>query len=83
MTLTKDPTIETGDFTGTADKDYDLLWFTTTCLKNALRLESFAADAERSGDQEVADLLRRAQANSVRGAEEGKALLHSRVCGHK
>lgn len=83
MTLTKDPTTETGDVTGTADKDYNLLWFTTTCLKNALRLEAFATDSERSGDQELTDLLRRAQANSVRGAEEGKALLHSRVCTPK
>ncbi|MGE5612735.1 MAG: hypothetical protein ACM3UO_00470 [Bacillota bacterium] len=80
MTLTKDPTTETGDLTGTADKDYNLLWFTTTCLKNALRLEQYASDAERSGDQDVANLLRRAQENSVRGAEEGKALLHTRVC---
>jgi hypothetical protein len=83
MTLTKDPAVETGHVTGTRDQDYDLLWFTTTCLKNALRLESFAADAERTGDRELTDLLRRAQQNSVRGAEEGKALLHSRICAHK
>ncbi len=72
-------TIETGGITGTADKDYNLLWFTTTCLKNALRLETYIADAERSGDRQVAELMQRAQDSSIRGSEEGKELLRSRL----
>jgi hypothetical protein len=40
---------ETGEITGTADKDYNIIWFTETCLSNALRLEQFAVDAELSG----------------------------------
>ena len=40
---------ETGGITGTADKDYNIIWFTETCLSNALRLEIYAKDAERAG----------------------------------
>ena len=72
-------THETGQTTGTADKDYNLIWFTETCLKNALRLETYIADADRSGDSEVADLFRKAQADSRKGAELGKNMLRSRL----
>jgi hypothetical protein len=70
---------ETGGITGTPDKDFNLLWFTQSCLSNALRLEIYIQDAERSGDGEVADLFRRAQSESRKGAEQGKALLASRL----
>ena len=70
---------ETGSVTGTKDKDYNLLWFTETCLSNALRLETYIQDAERDGDNEVAELFRKAQADSRKGAEQGKALLGSRL----
>jgi hypothetical protein len=70
---------ETGQVTGTKDKDYNLIWFTEACLSNALRLETYVADAERDGDAEAADLFRRAQADSRKGAEQGKALLRSRL----
>jgi hypothetical protein len=72
-------TTETGDITGTADKDYNLIWFTEDCLRNALRLETYIADAERGGDQEVAELFRKAQHESKKGAEQGKQLLASRL----
>ena len=48
---------ETGDVTGTKDKNYNLLWFTEACLSNALRLEQYIADAERDGDTELAEGL--------------------------
>jgi hypothetical protein len=70
---------EAGIVTGTADKDYNLIWFTETCLSNALRLETYIEDARRSGDQQVADLFRRAQGNSIQGAEEAKTLLRGRI----
>ena len=41
---------ETGQVTGTKDKDYNLIWFTEQCLSNALRLENYAQDAERDSD---------------------------------
>jgi hypothetical protein len=50
-------TPETGHVTGTKDKDYDILWFTEACLSNALRLETYANDAEAAGDQELGGLL--------------------------
>jgi hypothetical protein len=70
---------EAGTVTGTADNDYNLIWFTETCLSNALRLETYIEDARRSGDQKIADLFCRAQENSIRGAEEGKSLLRGRI----
>jgi hypothetical protein len=70
---------ETGHVTGTKDKNYNLLWYTEQCLENALRLETYVEDAERDGDNELADLFRKAQADSKKGAEEGKRLLASRI----
>jgi len=71
--------METGQVTGTKDKDYNLMWFTEACLENALRLETYIKDAERANDAELADLFRRAQADSRKGAEQGKQLLRSRL----
>jgi hypothetical protein len=70
---------ETGRFTGTQDKDYDIIWFTEACLSNALRLETYIQDAERSGDGELADFFRRAQTESRKGAEQGKQMLKARL----
>ena len=72
-------TQETGQITGTKDKDYNIIWFTEQCLSNVLRLEQYAADAEREGDSELAEFFRRAQGESRKGAEQGKALLKSRI----
>jgi hypothetical protein len=72
-------THETGDVTGTKDKDYNILWFTQACLDNALRLETYVSDAERDGDTELAEFFRRAQGESRKGAEQGKRLLASRL----
>ena len=72
---------EAGNVTGTKDKNYNLLWFTEQSLSNALRLETYVQDAERDGDDEVAQLFKRAQEHSRRGGEEGKRLLASRLSG--
>jgi hypothetical protein len=72
---------ETGQVTGTKDKDYNLIWFTERCLSNALRLETYLQDAERDGDSELADLFRRAQDASRRGGEQGKEALRKRLSG--
>jgi hypothetical protein len=74
-------TTETGNVTGTQDKDYNLIWFTEACLSNALRLDIYIQDAERAGDSELVDLFRRAQAESRKGAEQGKQMLASRLRG--
>jgi hypothetical protein len=70
---------ETGQITGTRDKDYNMIWFTEQCLSNVLRLEQYIEDADRDGDSELADFFRRAQAESRKGAEQGKAMLKARL----
>jgi hypothetical protein len=70
---------ETGHVTGTADKDYNLIWYTEACLSNALRLETYIQDAERAGDNELADFFRKAQSDSRKGGELGKQMLRSRI----
>jgi hypothetical protein len=70
---------ETGQITGTQDKDYNIIWFTEQCLSNVLRLETYVQDADRAGDTELADFFRRAQAESRKGADQGKQLLRARL----
>jgi hypothetical protein len=70
---------ETGQITGTRDKDYNIIWFVEACLSNTLRLETYIKDAEREGDTELADFFRRAQGESRKGAELGKDLLGQRL----
>jgi hypothetical protein len=72
---------ETGDITGTKDKDYNLIWFTEQSLSNALRLENYIQDAERDGDDDLAGFFRRAQEASKKGGEQGKDLLRKRLAG--
>jgi len=72
---------ETGQVTGTKDKDYNLIWFTEQCLSNTLRLETYIQDADRDGDKELADFFRRAQEASRRGGEQGKEQLRKRLAG--
>jgi hypothetical protein len=72
---------ETGEITGTKDKDYNIIWFTEQCLGNVLRLENYAKDADRAGDTDLADFFRRAQETSRKGADQGKQLLSSRLAG--
>lgn len=70
---------ETGTATGTKDKTYNIIWFVEACLSNALRLETYIQDAERDGDAELTEFFRRAQAESRKGAEQGKKLLAARL----
>jgi hypothetical protein len=70
---------EGGQVTGTKDKDYNIIWFTEQCLSNALRLETYIDDAERDGDNELAEFFRRAQGESRKGAEQGKQMLAQRL----
>jgi hypothetical protein len=72
---------EAGEITGTKDKDYNVIWFVEQCLSNVLRLETYIADADRDGDNELADFFRRAQEASRKGAEQGKELLRTRLSG--
>jgi hypothetical protein len=69
---------ESGQVTGTKDKDYNLIWFTEQSLSNALRLEEYIQDAEREGDNDLAEFFKRAQNASRKGGEQGKELLRKR-----
>ncbi len=70
---------DTGQVTGTKDKDYNIIWFTEQCLSNVLRFETYIQDADRDGDSDLAEFFRKAQAESRKGAEQGKELLRSRL----
>lgn len=72
-------TVETGHVTGTKDKNSNLIWFTEKCLDNALRLETYIQDAEREGDNDVAELFRKAQSDSRKGAQMAEQLLAKRL----
>jgi hypothetical protein len=72
-------TAETGSITGTKHKNYNLIWYTQKCLDNKLRLASYIQDAERDGDKEVADLFRKAQADSRKGAQMAEQMLAKRL----
>ena len=74
-------TTETGQTTGTKDKDYNIIWFTEACLNNALRLDTYIQDAEREGDNDLAEFFRRAQAESRKGADQAKQMLAQRLSG--
>jgi hypothetical protein len=43
------------------------------------KVANLVQDAERDGDSELADLFRKAQADSRKGAEIGKKMLASRL----
>jgi hypothetical protein len=72
---------ETGQVTGTKDKDYNIIWFAEASLSNALRLETYIQDAEREGDDDLAEFFRRAQGESRKGAEQAKQMLAQRLSG--
>ena len=71
--------VETGQVTGTRDKDYNIIWFTEACLSNVLRLETYIQDADREGDSALAEFFRRAQGESRKGADQAKQLLRERL----
>jgi hypothetical protein len=64
---------------GTRDRTYDLIAVTHLCLEHVWRLDQYAADAQKDGDDDLADLFRRMQGHSRRGAEECKELLAKRL----
>lgn len=72
-------TAPTTPASGVKDKNYDLVTVTQLCLEHVWRLEQYAQDAEREGDDELASLFRRMQEHSRKGGEEGKKLLRERL----
>jgi hypothetical protein len=64
---------------GTRDKNYNLITVSQLCLEHVWRLDQYAQDAERDGDDELASLFRRMQEHSRRGGEEAKRMLAQRL----
>ena len=64
---------------GTKDKNYDLITVTHLCLEHVWRLEQYAQDAQRDGDEELVSLFKRMQEHSRKGAQECKRLLAQRL----
>ena len=64
---------------GTKDKNYDLITVTHLCLEHVWRLDQYAQDAERDSDTELAQMFRKMQEHSRKGAEECKRLLRQRL----
>lgn len=63
--------------TGTSDPDYNVIWFTEACLKNAQRLQTYIHDAQQAGNQQLVEFFQKAQAESRKGAEMGKQMLRT------
>ena len=61
------------------DKNYNLISVLHLSLENAWRMESYAQDADREGDSELAEWFRRIQENSKKAGEQGKQLLAKRL----
>lgn len=79
MSAVRGTKTETGQITGTMDKDYNLIRYIENCLENALRLETYRRDAELGDDTALAALFTMAQNDNRKGAEIGKKLLASRL----
>ena len=71
--------MSSGPDSGTKDKNYDLITIAQLCLEHVWRLEQYAKDAEKDGDQELATLFRKMQEHSRKGGEECKRLLRERL----
>ncbi|WP_245579716.1 hypothetical protein [Brevibacterium album] len=63
------------------DKNYNLVWVLEASLHNVFKLETYIQDAEKQGDQELADWFRRIQDNNRTAGEQGKKMLAARLQG--
>lgn len=61
------------------DKNYDLITVLQESLQKVFTLETYATDAERNGDTELAEWFRRIQDNNRTAGEQGKQLLVARM----
>ena len=61
------------------DKNYNLIWAVEASLHNVWKLETYIADAEKQGDQELADWFRRIQDNNRTAGRQGQEMLAQRL----
>lgn len=61
------------------DKNYNLVTVLQESLQNVWQLAEYIEDAERQGDNELADWFRRIQENNKKAGDQGKQLLAARL----
>ena len=66
---------------GASDRQFDLIAVAHLFLEHVWRLDQYAHDAEREGDDELASMFRRMEQHSRKGADECKRLLKTRLNG--
>ena len=72
-------TSRTGPESPAKDAQYNLITVLQLSLQNVWMLDQYAADAERDGDEELANWLRACQENNRKAGEQGKQLLAARL----
>lgn len=61
------------------DKNYNLVAVLESSLRNAWTMQTYADDADRAGDTELAEWFRKIQHNSLKAGEQGKKMLLARL----
>lgn len=61
------------------DKHYDLVTVLKMSLENSWRMQQYIDDAEREGDQELAEWFRKIRENSLKAGDQGKMMLLRRL----
>lgn len=61
------------------DKNYDLISVLQASLHYVWQMETYAQDAEREGDSELAHWFRAIQRNNQKAADQGKEMLIRRL----
>jgi rubrerythrin len=61
------------------DKNYNLVSSVQNALQTQYQMATYAEDAEREGDQELAEYFRQVIEGTERGATRGKELLAERL----
>ncbi|GIJ25083.1 hypothetical protein Vqi01_02450 [Micromonospora qiuiae] len=61
------------------DKNYDLIHAIQMSLEHIWQMETYIADAESRGDNELATWFRKIQENNRKAGEQGKQMLISRL----
>lgn len=61
------------------DRTYALITVLQESLENVWQMEEYAQDAEREGDQELAEWFRKIQENNRKAGDQGKQLLVQRM----
>jgi hypothetical protein len=64
---------------GTKDRSYDLITAVQASLHYVWQTETWIKDAERDGDNELAEWFRKIQHNNRKAADQGKQMLLQRL----